>query len=107
MSRVKIGKTVEYKALEVALIKAAEEMGWKAKVKDEYHKEYELGSVKKTQKYSSTTVNLKGKIFSAMKIIMYGKEPTSDFHVWAGFPFGSASEKKVQQYLSAVSENLK
>lgn len=106
MSKVSIGKTVDYKTLETALVKAAEEMRWKAQVQDEFMKNYRLGSVQKVQDYNATQVFLRGRLFPAMRVRLYNKEPTDSFYVWTGFPFGVASERRVQEYLSAVSRNL-
>ena len=105
-NKVRIGKQVDYKTLETALVKAAEEVGWKAKVKDEFNRNYKLGSVQETQDYSHTMVNLRGKVFSAVKVYIPDKNPSNSFFVWQGFPYGIASEKRVQEYLSAVSRNL-
>jgi hypothetical protein len=106
MSKVSIGKTVDYKTLERALINAAEEVGWKARFQDQFYKSYKLGSVEQVQDYNATQVFLKGRLFNAMQIRIYGKRPTNSFHLWAGFPFGIASERRIQGYLSAVSRNL-
>jgi len=106
MSKVSIGKTVDYETLETALIKAAGEVGWKARVQDKFRKSYKLGSVEEVQNYASTQVLLKGRLFNSMRVKIYGKEPTDNFFVWTGFPHGIASERKVQEYLSAVSRNL-
>lgn len=106
MAKVDIGKTVNYKALETALIKAAEEMGWKAQVQDEFRKNYRLGSVQETQDYDGTQVFLTGRLFSAMQVRVHDKEPRDYFYVWTGFPHGFASNRRVKEYLSAVSRNL-
>ena len=104
--KVRIGKRVDYKTLETALVKAAEEVGWKAQVKDEFDRNYNLGSVQETQDYHHTMVNLKGRVFPAMKVYIPDKNSSDSFFVWQGFPYGMASEKRVQEYLSAVSRNL-
>jgi len=106
--RVDIGKQVNYKTLETALIEAAKEVGWKARIKDEFERNYKLGPAQKTQDYSHTMINLRGKVFPAMRIFIPDKNRNSSdsFFVWRGFPHGMASEKKVQKYLGAVSERL-
>ena len=106
MSKVDIGKTINYETLETALVKAAEEVGWKARFEDQFSKNYKLGSVKEIQNYDATQVFLKGRLFTAMQVRIYGKKPTDNFYVWAGFPHGVASEKSIQNYLSAVSRNI-
>jgi len=103
---VEIGRQVDYKTLETALIKAAEEVGWKAQVKDEFDTNYKLGSVQETQDYSHTMVHLRGRVFPAMKVYIPNKELSGRFFVWKGLSHGLASEKRVQEYLSAVSRNL-
>jgi hypothetical protein len=107
--KVRIGKQVEYKTLETALVKAAEEVGWKAQVKDEFERNYhyQLGSVQETLDYSCTMINLRGRVFPAMKVYISNKNSfPNSFFVWQGFPFGVASQKKIQEYLNAVSRNL-
>ncbi len=103
---MRIGKQVDYKTLETALVKAAEEVGWKARVEDEFDRNYNLGSVQETQDYSYTMVHLRGRVFPAMKVYIHDKNSSDSFSVWRGFPHGIASEKRVQKYLSAVSRNL-
>lgn len=102
MSQVNIGKTVDYKTLGTALIKAAEEVGWKINIKDKFEKSYKLGSVKEFNDYFYTMANLKGRFFSAAGITIYSKESVGTFYInrW------NASEKKVKKYLDAVSRNL-
>lgn len=103
-----IGKKVDYKTLETALIKAAEEVGWRASAEDKFEKGYRLGSVEEIQKYSGTRIRLKGKYFAAAQITL-NKEwiwPTDRFPIWTGFPFGFASEGRIKDYLEAVSRNL-
>ncbi len=106
MSKVSIGKTVDYKTLETAIVKAAEEVGWKARFEDQFNKNYKLGSVEEVQDYDATQVFLKGRLFNAMQIRIYGKGPTDSFYVWTSYSHGVASERRVQEYLSAVSRNL-
>ncbi len=103
MAKVSIGKTVDYKTLETALLKAAKDIGLKAYVKDKFNKSYKLGSVKEVQEYNSTNLFLKGKLFNVMQVSIYGKKPTDYFFVEEK---GFASEKRVQEYLSAVSQYL-
>ena len=108
--KVDIGKMVDYKTLENALLKAAGEVGWKAKVRDQLEKDYRLGSVEDVESYSYTLVELRcgiGGLFRAMQVYIRDKDlPTDTFHVWTGIPHGWASEEKVRKYLDAVSRNL-
>jgi len=104
--KVTIGKQVDYKTLETALVEAAEEVGWKAQVKDKFERNYKLDPFHKTQDYSHTMVYLRGRIFSAMKVYIYDKNSTDSFFVWQDLPHGFASKKKIQKYLKAVFKNL-
>lgn len=101
MDTVNLGKKVDYRSLEYALLKAAKDVGLKAKLKDKYSITYNLGSVKALREYDHTEVELKGKLFLAMRIYIY-KVPTDRFYVAPLF----ASERKIKQYLDAVSRNL-
>jgi len=104
VKEVRIGKTVPYKTLETALVKAAKEIGWKIKIKDEFEKKYELGSVKEVFDYLRTEVHLRGRVFPAMELSIY-KKPSNYFFALTNRGF--ASDKKVKEYLNAVSRNLK
>lgn len=106
MSEVRIGKTVDYKTLETALIKAAKEVGWKARIEDKFERNYKLGSVQETQDYSHTMVHLRGRLFPAMKVYIRNKGQLDWFGIWTGLPHGIASDRRIQEYLSAVSNNL-
>ena len=81
MGRVSIGKRIDYKTLETALVKAAEEVGWKAQVKDEFERNYKLGPVQETQDYHHTMVHLRGKVFPAMKVYIPNKNLSDSFFV--------------------------
>ncbi len=109
---VDIGKKVDYKTLETALVKAAKEVGWKARVQDIFERNYKLGSVRETQDYSHTVVHLRGRIFPIMRIFVSNKNSSDHFDIWPefsilrGYSSGAAFEKGVKRYLSAVSRNL-
>ena len=105
--KVGIGRFVPYHELEKALVASAKEMGWKAKVEDNFRKEYDLQSNREIKIYEGTDICFRGRLFLAMQISLLDKEPTDGFFVYEGFPFGYASERKVNEYLSAVSRNLK
>ena len=51
VNRVKIGKDVDFRNLETALMKAAEEIGWKVEVEDEFKEDYELSGSKSVKEY--------------------------------------------------------
>jgi hypothetical protein len=103
---IDLPKRVTGKTLEQACIKAAEEMGYKAKPVDEFSKRYSLGSIQEHMDYDGTNIRI-GNLFPALQVsgIEKGKEQNR-FFVWTGFPFGIASNKKVQEYLSTVSKYL-
>ena len=104
--RVDIGRKVDYKTLETALVKAAEEVGWKAQIEDTFNRSYKLDPFQETKDYDGTMVHLRGRVFSAIKVRIPDKNPSNMFFVWQGSPNGWASERKVQEYLGAVSRNL-
>ena len=106
MSKVEIGKTVDYPTLEKALIKAAEEVGLRATVKDKFEKGYKLGSLEETSTYSHTLISIGGILFPAMTLYLGDKNSRDCFIVWSGFPHGFASTGRVREYLNAVSKNL-
>lgn len=110
-TNVDIGRFVSYETLERALNQAAEEMGWKARVEDQHRRSYQLGSVKEVSVYRDTTVFLRRGWFPVMgfpvmEVGIYDKKSTDRFTVWTGLPAGIVSEKKVQEYLRAVSNYL-
>ena len=106
MTKVGIGRTVTYKDLERALLEAAKELGWKARVQDKFSTEYRLGSVQKVQEYDGTRVFLRGSFLPTMQVIINSKSPTDRFYVWSGAPFGVALPFEVRKYLEAVSRHL-
>ena len=106
-SIVHIGKNVSYERLEAALRKAAERVGWNVAVDNIFYKAYRLGSAEKVDEYNHTEVNLGGRMLTAMTVLVYGRGQTDVFDVRAGFPDGFARKRRVMQYLSAVSDNLK
>ena len=105
-STVDLGKNIQYNDLESAIIKAAKEVGLKTKIKHRYSKGYRLGSVKEVQTYINTKIMLRGMLFPAMEIIMYGKEVRNYFDLSLGFGYGFASKRKVRKFLEALSENI-
>ncbi|MEK6758085.1 MAG: hypothetical protein AABX88_03060 [Nanoarchaeota archaeon] len=106
MTKVDIGKKVEFEELITAFSKVADKLGWKTEVNDQFEKSYKLGSVKEVEKYSCTKVTLKKRFFgNVMNFNVYKNErPLENFYIGYG---GFASKEKVEEYLSAVSDNLK
>ncbi len=103
---VYLPKAVPGESLEKACIDAAEKLGYKAKSKDEFFEDYHLGSVHNHKVYYETNIRI-GNLLPALHVrgIRKGKEQNY-FFIWKGFPLGFASEKKVEEYLRAVSESL-
>lgn len=105
MTFVNMKKEVDCVTLEKALLEAAKEMGWKAKVKEKFRRGYSLSSGKETQSYVHTRIKLKGRILPAMEI--YFKKENLWFEFGGDWPFsGIASKGKIKKYLNTVSENL-
>ena len=103
---VDLPRRVTGETLEQACIKAAEEMGYRAKSVDNFRRRYSLGSIQEHSDYHETSIRI-GNLFPVLEVngIRKGKEQDK-FFVWTGWPFGVASDKKVQEYLSNVSKYL-
>ena len=107
VNRVKIGKDVDFRNLETALMKAAEEIGWKVEVEDEFKEDYELSGSKSVKEYQYTIVKLKKGLFPQMKLLITDKNrPINSFSIWQGLPFGVASQKSIKNYLDTVSRYI-
>lgn len=91
--------------LEAAIRKAAAELGWTASFATEY--DYKLTPEGKIKIPDKSYVYLRGTFFQALEVRIYYYSGESDsIHLWTGFPDGFAGEKKVLQYIDAVSRNL-
>jgi len=103
---VDLPRRVTGETLEQACIKAAEVMGYKAKPVNNFSKRYSLGSIQEHSDYDGTSIRI-GNLFPALQVwgIRKGEEQ-GRFFVWTGWPHGFASDKKVQEYLSTVSNYL-
>ena len=103
---IDLPKMVTGEALERACIKAAEEMGYRAKTVDEFIRRYSLGSIQEYTDYDRTNLRI-GNLFPALQVRGIKKGEEQDrFFVWTGWPHGIASNRRVEQYLSAVSKYL-
>ncbi|GBE20516.1 MAG TPA: hypothetical protein ENG87_00875 [Candidatus Pacearchaeota archaeon] len=102
-TRVDVGKRVSRATLEKALGTAAEKLGWKIDSKKEYEKKYTLGSVRETQRHSWTDFNLKKRFFNRMQVTTF-PQTTIDYFLISPY---ATSKKDVEEYLSAVSDNLR
>ena len=104
---IDLPKIVTGETLELACIKAAEEMGYRAKPVDEFRKRYSYsGSIREHCEYDETNIRI-GNLFPALQVrgIRKGKEQDR-FFVWTGWPHGIASNRRIKQYLSVVSKYL-
>src|SRR3989344_1545579 len=94
---VDLPKKVTGENLEEACIKAAKDMGYKIKLIDEVRKRYSLGSIQEHSDYIETNIRV-GNLFPALRVNGVRKGTEQDrFYVWAGLPFGIASDAKVQK----------
>ncbi len=103
---VDLPKKIAGETLEQACINAAKEIGYKAKSVDEYQTRYSLGSIQEHQDYRETYVRI-GNLLPAFRVvgIKRGKEQDC-FYILTELPYGIASNKKVEAYLSLVSKYL-
>ncbi|MDO8460217.1 MAG: hypothetical protein Q7S74_03855 [Nanoarchaeota archaeon] len=103
---VDLPKMVTGETLEQACVKAAEDMGYKARPKDEFSIRYSLGSIHQHNDYDETNIRI-GNLIPALQVrgIEKGKDQNR-FFIWTGWPHGLASNKRVQEYLSAISKYL-
>ena len=90
MKNIDLGRKVDYQTLETALLGAAKEVGWRAKISKRDH----------------IDIDLKGWIFPAMRVTIHDKQPTEHLFIWNDCYCGYASDKKIQRYLDAVTKNL-
>ena len=92
--------------LEQACLKAAAEIGYKARSVDEYKKRYSLGSLHEHRDYGETCIKV-GNLIPAFRVvgIIKDREQTR-FFLWTGFPHGFASSRQIETYLSVLSKYL-
>lgn len=107
MTKVEIGKAVDFDSLEIALHKAALELGLTTKVNSKYGKIYRLGSILE-EGYKFTEVMIMGELFNLpqMRVIIGDSLAVDHFHVYRGIMKGIASKHKVEEYLSRVFKYL-
>ena len=103
---IDLPKMVAGETLEQVCIKAAEEMGYKTKSRDEFSKGYSLGSVHEYMNYDRTNIRV-GNFLPILHVrgIEKGRKQKR-FFIWTGLPFGVASKRTIEQYLSTVSKYL-
>ena len=102
MTKIEIGRNINYKTLESVLIKSANEIGLKTKIKKKYTEIYSLSLVQETQEYHHTIINLNGRIFPCMKVYIFNQRTAHSFVVEKYL----ASEKRLKRYLKTISKNL-
>ena len=109
---VSLLKKVTGEALEQACTKAAEELGYRAKSKDDFSVSFSLdpslGSIRFHRDYQQTKITLMGLYFITVlqvRGIKRGQEQ-DDLRVWTGLLDATATLKEVQDYLEAVSKHL-
>ena len=93
MTKVTIGKVVDFDSLEVALHKAALELGLKTTVNHKRGKIYRLGSILEDG-YRFTEVMIMSELFNLpqMRIIIGDSLAIDHFHVYTGIMKGIASK---------------
>ncbi|MBS3070926.1 hypothetical protein J4407_01335 [Candidatus Pacearchaeota archaeon] len=91
--------------LEKALVKAADEFGWEARIEEKSKRGYRNGFVRETEDYSHTMIHLNGRFLPALKIT-FNKNNPREFHILKGFPTGFALARNVQRYVETVSSYL-
>ena len=109
---VEIGRNVNGEKLERVLVETAQKMGFRAVSKDDYRTDYRLGSLHEKQTYEETRINLSGRVLPFAEITHVMKDSGNTwFSIQTGinsgflrFSFGS--KKRIEDYLSAVSEAL-
>lgn len=109
MPRVEIGREIDYDELEAALVGAAADVGWKAKIKDVYCGGYSLesGEGKNTREYDRTNIKLMGAFLPALSVeINKNRNWTDHFYANSVPPFGVALPFEIRRYLTAVSNRL-
>ena len=111
MAIVDLGKQVDREHLKIILIETAREKGFRVKIKDNYNKGYQLGSVKETKKLRYTDIILTGRLFRAMTLSILGQALFSEasvnaFGVYTGSGSGCAGKKTIREYLEAVSAKI-
>ena len=104
---VNINKTIPQRDLEEILIKAAGDMGLKARTTQEYITGYELGSVKEVKRPDDRVIHLRS-ILPFAEVRM-GCLYRMGFRI-STLPFSSgfcvATKREVEKYLEAVSKRV-
>lgn len=107
MTIVNLQKKVTGETLVEVCLKAAKEMGYSAKPRDEFTKEYRLGSIHEENIYNETAIYLSWGPISSFSLRGIKKGKDNDyFFVWSGLGLGFAPEKNIKKYLSLVSKYL-
>ncbi len=106
MTTINLPKRFSGDSLLEACLNSAKDIGCKAKPKDDFWKEYRLGSLHEESRYHETNIMV-GNFLPALHVRGIKKGEEQDwFYLWTGFPLGFASKRRIEQYLTAVSKNL-
>lgn len=100
-------KRMSGKELEEILLKAAKDVGFRARSIDQFEKKYSLDPVPKEQKvYAGTIIMLRGRILPIAKISGIEKRlEISKFGITIPL-FSFRSPKQIKKYLNAVYEHI-
>ena len=107
MTRVDLGEEIPPEALEHILVGAAQDLGWRARTREKYTREYHRSE--EVQKYLHTEVLLRGLFLPAARVVFYRDKPTNDYiKIDSGnYLFsGIATDREVRRYLQAVSQRI-
>ena len=109
---VNLSKEYSGETLERVCVKAAEEMGYKARPEDEYRREYMrdpfLKRVEEQEVYFRTDIRV-GNFFPRFvvkNINKKGKIGQDYFSIWFGILKGISSQKEIQKYINNVCKEL-
>ena len=111
MGLVHIGCQVSRKTLEEALVKAARDIGLKARVEEVHRTDYRLGSVEEIDNLREVNVHLRKGPFPMMTATIPLPQVKGpgwiDYFILHSGPFGLASQNRYREYLEAVSKYVK
>ncbi len=102
-STVELPKELKGEDIEQACLKAAEELGYKTKLEDNFERKYKLGSIQEERVYESTEI----RVDNMFEIIGIKRGKLQDrFYVWPLRNQEPALDERVKNYLSTVSKYI-
>jgi hypothetical protein len=106
MTIVNLPTRVSGDSLEQACKAAAKQLGYRARVHDNFKERYELRDTRLEREYEGTDIRV-GNLLPALEVswITRGKEQ-GFFFITTRLAFAFASKKKVAEYLTAVENHL-